>query len=413
MQILYSKDFKADWNDGPGIIKAWIDNVPVENDALKQTARVAALPFVYKWVSLMPDVHLGLGATIGSVIPTKKAVVPAAVGVDIGCGMIAVKTKLSFNEIPKNLHDIRLGIEREIPIGVGAKYKNLPEKSRHLFLETGLSNEFMEILDKNPGLKSESKGKLNYELAYSEFGTLGAGNHFIEICVDTEKNIWFMLHSGSRGPGNHLASYFIKEAKHEIEKKNIKIPDKDLAYIEEETELFQRYWKAVKWSQKYAAYNRQIMLDRTLESLRRQIKKDFNLESEFINCHHNYVEIENHFGEDIYVTRKGAISAKKDEWGIIPGSMGTKSYIVKGLGNPEPFTSSSHGAGRIMSRKEAVRRFTVEDHEKAVKGIECRKDKGVLDETPAAYKSIDLVISAQKDLLEVKHELKQIVCIKG
>ena len=405
-------------------IKMWTKGVPVEDEAKKQLLNIATMPFIHKHIAVMPDVHWGMGATVGSVIATKRAIIPAAVGVDIGCGMMAVKTSLKANDLPDNLHAIRTAIEKAVPHGrsnngrtgdVGA-WGNLPTQNIMAWGEK-LLPKFQAICEKYP-IFSQGNSR-------NHLGTLGTGNHFIEICIDNEANVhnvWIMLHSGSRGIGNKIGSHFIELAKKDMEKWFIHLPDDNLAYLPQGSQYFDDYWKAVSWCQEFARINRELMMEATFGALVTAIQEThrfsghlevYRYDAEAINCHHNYVSIENHFGENCFVTRKGAVRARTGDMGIIPGSMGACSYIVKGKGNPDSFHSCSHGAGRAMSRTEARRRFTLEDHAEAVKGVECRVDAEVIDETPMAYKSIDAVMKAQEDLVEVVTELKQVVCIKG
>jgi tRNA-splicing ligase RtcB len=407
-------------------IKAWTKGVPLEDAARQQLLNVAQLPFIYKWVAAMPDVHWGIGATVGSVIPTRGAIIPAAVGVDIGCGMMAVQTTLNASDLPDNLHGLREAIELAVPVGRtdqgGANdrgaWKRPPD--HHLDVWAKMEPVFKEIVDKYP--KLEHKQRLNH------LGTLGTGNHFIEVCLDEADRVWFMLHSGSRGVGNRLGTFFIELARQDMRKWMINLPDQDLAYLPQGTEHFDDYVKAVHWAQDYALANRQLMMRNIIKAVRTsglvplfQAGSDQSVvnspEAEglcsVVSCHHNYVAWEHHYGENVLVTRKGAVRARAGDMGIIPGSMGTRSYIVRGKGNPESFMSCSHGAGRAMSRKEAKRRFTVADHIAATKGVECRKDADVIDETPMAYKSIDAVMEAQKDLVEIVHTLRQVICVKG
>ncbi len=402
--------------DGAGI-KAWTDGVPVEDAALQQLKNVAALPFVHKHVAVMPDVHFGKGATVGSVIPCKGAIVPAAVGVDIGCGMMAVQTSLTSHGLPEDLSGLRSAIEAAVPHGrtanggkgdVGA-WAEVPKEveqawSKRLHRNRPLAEGLRQIVDRHPKI-----GRAN---TVNHLGTLGTGNHFIEVCLDEADHVWVMLHSGSRGIGNRIGSYFIERAKREMERWFIHLPDKDLSYLAEGSENFYDYVKAVGWAQDYARTNRQIMMGRVLEVMEAQFR-GFAVGDVAVNCHHNYVAREKHFGAEVWVTRKGAVRAGAGELGIIPGSMGARSYIVRGKGNRDSFCSCSHGAGRAMSRAEAKRRFTPDDHARATEGVECRKDEGVIDETPMAYKDIDAVMAAQADLVEVVHTLKQIVCVKG
>lgn len=390
-------------------VKMWTRGVPVEDEAKRQLANAARLPIVFKHIAAMPDVHFGIGATVGSVIPTFKAIIPAAVGVDIGCGMIACKTTLTAEDLPDNLAPLRSAIERAVPHGrapgsrdPGAWHK-VPGAVDTAWAQ--LEPEFTELCRDYPKLE-----KTNHR---SHLGTLGTGNHFIEVCLDEQGFVWFMLHSGSRGVGNFIGTMFIELAKQDAMRNNANLPDRDLAYFEEGSCYFGDYVRAVGWAQKFARLNREVMMRRVIEAAKTVIHKNFQSHIEAVNCHHNYVQQERHFGHDVYVTRKGAVSAKQGELGIIPGSMGARSYIVRGKGNAESFESCSHGAGRTMSRGEAKRRFTLADHRAATEGVECRKDKDVIDETPAAYKDIDAVMEAQKDLVEVVHTLKQVVCVKG
>jgi tRNA-splicing ligase RtcB (3'-phosphate/5'-hydroxy nucleic acid ligase) len=394
-------------------IKAWTRGVPVEEAAQKQLLNVAQLPFVFKWVAAMPDVHYGIGATVGSVIPTKGAIIPAAVGVDIGCGMMAVKTSMTADQLPDSLHGIRTAIEKAVPHGRtdngGKNDRGAWSQAPASTLEAWgkLHERFERIVQKYP--------KLNHPQRINHLGTLGTGNHFIEVCLDHEgQNVWFMLHSGSRGVGNRIGTFFIELAKGDMRKWMINLPDADLAYLPQGTEHFDDYVEAVHWAQEYALLNRQLMMENIIAAVRNSgLAPDFDATLEAVNCHHNYVTWENHYGENVLITRKGAVRAREGDMGIIPGSMGARSYIVRGKGNPESFTSCSHGAGRAMSRTEAKRRFSVADHIAATKGVECRKDEDVIDETPMAYKSIDAVIEAQKDLVEIVHTLRQVVCVKG
>jgi tRNA-splicing ligase RtcB len=391
-------------------IKAWVRGVPVEDAAIKQLRNLASLPFVHKWVAAMPDMHVGLGATIGSVVPTDRAIIPAAVGVDLGCGMMAVRTSLSAQHLPDNLAAVRSAIEAAVPHG---RSHNGGANDRGAWGEPppladtawgALATDFDGLCEKHPKLR-RSNNRVH-------MGTLGTGNHFIELCLDEADRVWVMLHSGSRGVGGRIGSYFIRLAKEEMRRWYINLPDADLAYLPEGSRYFGDYMKAITWAQAFARANREVMMHNTLAALRTQLPA-FTTDDIAVNCHHNYVSREKHYGKKVYVTRKGAVSAQLGELGIIPGSMGTRSYIVRGKGQPESFCSCSHGAGRAMSRTEARRRFTVADHIAATAGVECRKDADVIDETPAAYKDIDAVMAAQADLVEVVHQLRQVVCVKG
>ena len=392
-------------------IKMWTRGVPVDDKARVQLSRAAQMPFVFKHVAVMPDVHVGIGATVGSVIPTKGAVIPAAVGVDIGCGMMAARTSLVASDLPDSLEGIRAAIERAVPHGRevarGSRDKGSWGDPPPAIVDAWatLAQRFANIVAKYPKLE-----KANHLV---HLGTLGTGNHFIELCLDEAQRVWVMLHSGSRGIGNAIGTFFIELAKKDMRKWHINLPDEDLAYFPEGTDHFDDYVEAVEWAQDFARLNRRMMMSNVLAALRGQIAKPFDAELEAVNCHHNYVTRENHFGENVLVTRKGAVRAAKGVMGIIPGSMGAKSFIVRGLGNPESFDSCSHGAGRVMSRNEAKRLVTLDEHIADTAGVECRKDEGVIDETPRAYKPIEAVMAAQADLVEIVHTLKQVVCVKG
>ncbi len=406
-------NYNTEQPEGGVPIKMWTRGVPVEDEARQQLANTARLPIVFKHIAAMPDVHLGIGATVGSVVPTFKAIIPAAVGVDIGCGMMACKTTLRAEDLPDNLGPLRTAIERAVPHGMTpirqrsgrdkGSWENPPSLVDQAWAT--LKDEFDAICEQYPRLKNTNNHK--------HLGTLGTGNHFIEVCLDEAGAVWFMLHSGSRGVGNAIGTTFIELAKKDAERNNVHLPDQDLAYFEEGSQYFGDYVRGVGWAQKFARLNREVMMKNLVATVRQVITKPFEAHVEAVNCHHNYVQKETHFGEDVFVTRKGAVSAKKGELGIIPGSMGARSYIVRGLGNPESFESCSHGAGRVMSRTKAKKMFTVEDQIKATEGVECRKDEAVIDEIPMAYKDIDAVMEAQKDLVEVVYTLKQVLCVKG
>ncbi|WP_137937718.1 RtcB family protein [Chitinivorax sp. B] len=395
--------------DGTKPIKMWTEGVPVEEDARKQLINTAKMPFIFKWLAVMPDVHLGKGSTIGSVIPTVGAIIPAAVGVDIGCGMMAAKTTLNARDLPDNLGPLRSAIEKAVPHGktMGRRDKGAWDTPPELVddMWATLHPGFKRITNKYPALNKTNNHK--------HLGTLGTGNHFIEVCLDETDTVWFMLHSGSRGVGNAIGNLFIELAREDMRKWMINLPDRDLAYFPEGTDHFNDYVEAVEWAQGFARLNREVMMRNVIAAARKVITKPFEAAVEAVNCHHNYVQREHHFGQDVLVTRKGAVSAQKGQLGIIPGSMGARSYIVRGKGNEEAFCSCSHGAGRTMSRTEAKRRFTIKDQVQATEGVECRKDSDVIDEIPMAYKNIDDVMYAQRDLVEVVHTLKQVVCVKG
>lgn len=385
-------------------VQIWTNDI--DSAAKRQLANVASLPFIHHHVAAMPDVHLGRGATIGSVIATHKAIIPAAVGVDIGCGMLACQLSLTANDIDeKSLQKVFHQISRDVPVG-----RNQHKDDRALVDAARPFEPRLTVMThKHPGLL-KSFGRFSNWI--NQMGTLGGGNHFIEICLDENNRVWVMLHSGSRGIGNGIADYFIQLARTDMERLMINLPDRDLAYFTEGTEYFDDYVEGVHWAQEYAYQNRQSMLDLILASMRRLLP-EFTVLNEVVNCHHNYVAIEHHYGENVYVTRKGAIRAREGDLGIIPGSMGARSYIVRGKGNPESFTSCAHGAGRRMSRTAAEQQFTQDDLIKQTEGVICRKDKRVIDEIPGAYKDIDTVMANQADLVEVLHTLKQVVCVKG
>lgn len=398
-------------------IKSWTKGVPFEEQARQQLRNIASLPFIHKWVAAMPDVHLGKGATIGSVVATLGAVIPAAVGVDIGCGMMAVKTNMNASQLPDNLFAMRTAIEAAVPHGRSrtrgkrdkGAWNNLPTDVTNAW--ANLATGFDRLCDKHAVLKKTNN--------VAHLGTLGTGNHFIEICLDEADQVWFMLHSGSRGVGNRIGTHFIEQAKKDMQRWHINLPDRDLAYLPEGSEHFNDYVEAVEWAQNFARTNREVMMQRVIGAVKSSLTTSFNKSLEFeasveaVNCHHNYISREHHFGKNVIVTRKGAVRAREGEMGIIPGSMGARSFIVRGLGNEDSFCSCSHGAGRVMSRTKAKKLVSMEEHLLATEGVECRKDKDVIDETPSAYKDIDKVMQAQNDLVEVVHTLKQVICVKG
>lgn len=397
-------------------IKLWTDGVELENEARAQLINTAKMPFIHPHLAVMPDVHWGIGSTVGSVIPTRSAIIPAAVGVDIGCGMMAIRLHdIRADDLPDNLFGMRSAIEAAVPHGRtdngGANDKGAHAEQQALTKDLNIGLKLLSV-------KHEHFLK-RIDRAYRHIGTLGTGNHFIELCLDENNNVWVMLHSGSRGIGNAIGTYFINLAKEEMQRYFVHLPDANLAFLPENTQLFNDYVEAVHWAQEYAMENRRRMMQATLAALYRKlgfardIPINLNNYQMAVNCHHNYVEKEHHFGQNLWITRKGAVRARLGELGIIPGSMGAKSFIVRGKGNQDSFCSCSHGAGRRMSRGEARKTFTLEDHANATAGVECRKDLEVIDETPAAYKSIDAVMDAQKDLVEIVHTLKQIVCVKG
>jgi tRNA-splicing ligase RtcB len=378
----------------------------IEPDARRQLVNVSNLPVVHHHVAAMPDVHLGIGATVGSVIPTLNAIIPAAVGVDIGCGMMAARLSLSAGDLEeKSLRKVFSQISRDVPVGFAQHEERDARDNAAVPFDKGLK----KILQKHPGVQKRVGKQSSW---VRQLGTLGGGNHFIELCLDEQGRAWVMLHSGSRGIGNAIGGYFIELARKDMERNLARLPDRNLAYFTEGAGHFADYVEAVGWAQDYAAANRAEMMDLVLEALRRHLPA-FEVTDEAVNCHHNYVERERHYGEDVWLTRKGAIRARKGELGIIPGSMGTRSYIVRGRGSAESFDSCAHGAGRKMSRTLAEKSFGTKDLEIQTAGVICRKDKGVLDEIPGAYKDIDEVMANQSDLVEVVHTLKQVVCVKG
>ena len=378
-------------------ILAWV-NHDLSIDEQNMLRNVSRLPCLYKHVALMPDAHLGIGSMVGSVVATKEAVIPATVGVDIGCGMMAVKTPFKSGILDGKLKELRHEIERTIPVGFN-DHKDPVDES----VEWKQWKEF-GVLHKGVQHRRQK--------AMKQLGTLGGGNHFVEVCLDTENYVWLMLHSGSRNIGNEIATRHIETAKHLHQLSEL--PDPNLAYFIQGTDEFKNYWHDLDWAQSYAMKNREVMMKRLLHQFNRMFNKREQFEPEItVNCHHNYVALERHYGEEVYVTRKGAINAETGRFGIIPGSMGAKSFIIKGLGNAESFNSCSHGAGRKMSRTAAKKKFTRDDLERQTKGVECRKDSGVIDEIPGAYKNIEEVMRNQSDLVEIVAELKQVVCVKG
>lgn len=385
-------------------VKIWTEIV--EDKALTQLKNISRLPFIHSnGVAAMPDVHMGVGASVGTVIATEKAIIPSAVGVDIGCGVNAVRLSLKASDLPDSLKKIRSQIERDVPLGAGGNHKDTLE----------ISSRYSSRVKDAPASVINAIGGLDkvHKKASLQLGSLGSGNHFIELCIDENQDVWILLHSGSRGIGNMVGSYFIDKAKRRMEQYFITLPDDNLAYLPEDTDDFNDYVEAVGWAQNYAFENRRLMMEIVVAALRRHIPIDFTITQEAINCHHNYVEKENHFGRNMWVTRKGAIRARKGDLGLIPGSMGQKSYVVSGKGNAESYCSCSHGAGRAMSRTEARKRFTVADLKAQTIGVECPKSDAVLDEIPSAYKDLDVVMDNQSDLIEIVHTLKAIMNVKG
>lgn len=399
-------------------VKAWNDGVEIEDGAMQQAHNTARLDCVLHHVALMPDAHLGYGATVGSVIPTRiDAIIPSAVGVDIGCGMIAQRTTLRAHQLPDSLRNTRLKLETKIPHGRTSGGRrgrdrgawgdppNFVVQAWNSMLKTGFEN----IVERQPRL-----AKAN---SVHHLGTMGTGNHFLEVCLDESDRVWLMLHSGSRGIGAAIGKLYIERAKESMGERLGSLPDKDLAYLVDDGQgegAFNEYVAAVDWAQSFARINRELMMNRALETLRRgRLFPPFEVDEKAVNCHHNYVQRETHFGGECWITRKGAIRAGKGELGIIPGSMGARSYIVQGKGESDSFESCSHGAGRRMSRNQARKTVSVESHARALADVECNKGESTLDETPSAYKDIDAVMRAQKDLVEPIHTLRQILCVKG
>ena len=394
-------------------VRLWTGGVPVEEAARAQIANLAGLPILGGPVAIMPDVHVGKGATVGSVIATTGAIIPAAVGVDIGCGMVAMRTTLTANELPQSLAKIRSRIEHDVPVGFDAHARPLLEtdagdRAGTLRMRMHALSDRCQTLDAVQDL-----GRLDNARVWNQLGTLGGGNHFIELCLDEIDRVWVMLHSGSRNIGNRIGEAAIATARRLAERDHVHLPDRDLAWLTEGSVEFDRYVRGLRWAQDYAALNRDLMLFVVLEALAHFFARPIGVAESAVNCHHNYADIEEHFGRRMWITRKGAVSARRNELGIIPGSMGARSFIVRGKGNAASYQSCSHGAGRRMSRAEARRRFTSADLVTQTAGVECRKDAAVVDELPAAYKDIDAVMAAQLDLVDVVHTLKQVLCVKG
>ncbi len=391
-------------HEGRVPVKVYTDEMQAR--ARSQLVNISQLPIVHHHVAAMPDVHHGIGATVGSVIPTLRAIIPAAVGVDIGCGMIASRLSLTASEIDeRSLKKLFAQISRDVPVG----FDQHDERDARADAAKPFKRGLRAILEQHPGIEKRVGKKSSW---VRQMGTLGGGNHFIEVCLDEANRVWVMLHSGSRGIGNAIGTYFIALAKQDAERHQMQLPDRDLAYFSEGAQHFDDYVGAVGWAQDYARANRAEMMDLVLEALRRHLPA-FNVTTEAVNCHHNYVARETHYGESVWVTRKGAIRAREGDLGIIPGSMGARSYIVRGRGNAEALQSCAHGAGRRMSRTQAKKQFSVVDLAEQTTGVVCRKDQGVLDEIPDAYKDIDAVMANQSDLVEVLHTLKQVLCVKG
>src|SRR3954462_11829139 len=389
-----------------GLVPVKIYTGEIEPAARLQLVNISRLPIVHHHVAAMPDVHLGIGATFGSVIPTKKAIIPAAVGVDIGGGMTARRLSLRAEDLDEQkLKKVFAQISRDVPVG----FESHNDRDARAVAAKRFRKGLTRVMEKHPGIGKRVSKRASW---VNHLGTLGGGNHFIEVCLDEDKRVWAMLHSGSRGIGNAIGSYFIELARRDAEKTQLQLPDRDLAYFPEGAQHFDDYVEAVGWAQDYARANREEMMDLVLEAMRRHLPS-FEVTGAAVNCHHNYVERERHYGEEVWLTRKGAIRARAGDLGIIPGSMGARSYIVRGKGSKESFDSCAHGAGRKMSRNAAQKQFSIADLAVQTQGVICRKDKGVLDEIPGAYKNIDEVMANQSDLVETVHTLKQVLCVKG
>jgi tRNA-splicing ligase RtcB len=394
-------------------VQAWTHGVEVEHESVAQIRNIAGLPILAGHVAVMPDVHLGKGASVGSVIPTLGAIIPAAVGVDIGCGMCAVRTDLRASDLPDSLAALRLAIERLVPVGFAANDKEL-NPTHDGPQGVALKRRMNELWKRFEALSIlQVLGKVNAARIWQQLGTLGGGNHFIEVCLDEAGDVWVMLHSGSRHIGKTIGEAAIGMARESAHKAGIALADKDLAWLNEGSLAFAQYTEALSWAQDYAALNRDLMLARVMRAVREALGREVGTTKEAVNCHHNYASVEEHFGNSVWITRKGAVSARAGQLGIIPGSMGAKSYIVRGKGNPQSYCSCSHGAGRKHSRSAAKRLFDLQAFAEQTAGVECRKDEGVLDEIPGAYKNIDAVMAAQADLVSVEHTLKQVLCVKG
>lgn len=395
-----------------GKAKFWTGDMPVEQEALDQIRNISNLPILDGHIAVMPDVHFGKGATVGSVLPLRAAVIPAAVGVDIGCGMMAVQLSLKASDLPDSLHEVRAQIERDIPVGINYHHRLINTNSKGLE-GMRVQREREKLLTAFDKLRiMERIKRFDEKRMVHQIGTLGGGNHFIEICIDTEQNVWVMLHSGSRNVGKTIGEAATEFAKDEAYKRGLTLADMNLAWLDEGTELFEEYVEGMSWAQGYARINRDTMMLLVLEALKRKLKP-FTIVNDAVNIHHNYLSQEEHYGRSVWVTRKGAVSAAKGQWGIIPGSMGAKSFIVCGKGHEAAYCSCSHGAGRKMSRNKAKKEISLEQFAEQTAGVECRKDAGVLDEAPGAYKDIDEVMAAQSDLVEIKATLKQVMCVKG
>lgn len=394
-------------------VRFWTGSMSVEDAAVKQLHNISQLPILAGHIAVMPDVHMGKGATVGSVIPTLTAVIPSAVGVDIGCGMVAVRTGLMASDLPESLARMRAAIERAVPVGF-AYHQDLLSIGHEGVAASVLQTRYDGLMAGFHGLSLFTGiGHFDAKRMTQQVGTLGGGNHFIELCLDESQRVWVMLHSGSRNVGKTVGEAAMEAAKHHVKDIGVELVDKDLAWLDDGTKAFEEYTTALSWAQDYARLNRDVMLHLVIQAIEHEMGRKLNITDEAVNCHHNYLSKEEFGGRSVWVTRKGAVSARKGQMGIIPGSMGAKSFIVCGKGHEAAYCSCSHGAGRKMSRSAAKRLFTDLDLAAQTAGVECRKDIDVVDEIPAAYKDIDEVMAAQSDLVEIKHTLKQVLCVKG
>ena len=391
----------APLNIGPNVL-SWLPAEQIEDSAMQQIENISGMPFIFRHVAVMPDCHFGMGATVGSVIPTHRAIIPAAVGVDIGCGMIAVKTPLQRADLPDDLSDIRKAVEHQVPLSAGHYNRSIKKTAKPRIEQLAAKAAELERLEFYDKIGKNWRKQL---------GSLGSGNHFIEIVLDEDDYAWAFLHSGSRGIGNRIATHHIGIAKKLMEKWYINLPDPDLAYLVQDTPEFDAYIADLEWAQEFALLNREEMMERIIRILQYRCG-DFE-EVERIQCHHNFTKREHHFGQNILVSRKGAIEAREGQLGLIPGSMGTRSYVVRGKGNADSFNTAPHGAGRRMSRGQARKTFTMDDFDRDMVGIEVNRSEAFLDELPGAYKDVDLVMEQSADLVEVVHTFRQIVNVKG
>ncbi|MBU9200080.1 RtcB family protein [Burkholderia multivorans] len=405
-----AQQLKAHFGDK---VRFWTGAMSIEDAAVKQLQNISELPILAGPLAIMPDVHMGKGATVGSVIPTLSAVIPSAVGVDIGCGMIAVRTGLTASDLPDSLAAMRAAIERAVPVGFSYHSKQLAIGSESASAAE-LQRRYDGLMAGFAGLSLFAGiGHFDVQRMTQQVGTLGGGNHFIEVCLDESQQVWLMLHSGSRNVGKTVGEAAMEAAKQHVASLDITLKDRDLAWLDDGTVAFEQYTQALSWAQDYARLNRDVMLHLVIQAIEKTLGRSLAITDEAVNCHHNYLSKEEFGGKSVWITRKGAVSARAGQMGIIPGSMGAKSFIVCGKGHEAAYCSCSHGAGRKMSRSAAKKYFTAEDVAEQTAGVECRKDADVVDEIPAAYKSIDEVMAAQTDLVEIKHTLKQVLCVKG